>query len=321
MLAAMLRQSRSGRVWTLPLLAIALLLRPSSASAGFFSCTKNAPGISALGWCDTRGNFAGFIHLGTVLWAFTDGDVKALVQLALVTEAGGSVRAGQAGLLNMTRSNLTGVQVGLANTVGHKASGLQLGLLGSTALQLAGAQLSLFRNETDSGSGLQLGSVHNRANMFTGMQAHLGALYAWPVLPYRLARHGDLRARREIFAWVGLIASGLNSTRTLDGIQIGGWMNDATERLRGLQLGALNRAGELKGLQVGIVNWVTPGDADGTGEGVGVQLGLVNRSRTWTGLQVGLVNSATRLRGLQLGLMNHAVNSRLPVTPFFNLAW
>lgn len=309
------------RGWAIPLLVAVLLLSPRAAHANFFTCPSSYRGVSVLGWCE-QGSFTGLLHVGTLAWASVDGDMRALAQVALVTETKGSVLAGQLGLLNMTGKNLTGVQFGLANTVGGQTSGLQVAPLGSNTVQLAGAQLSLFHNNiSDSGHGLQLGSLHNRADSFTGVQAHLGALYAWPVLTWRLARHGDLQARRDIYAWAGLILSGLNSARTVDGAQIGGWMNDASERVHGFQLGMFNRAGELKGLQLGVVNWLTPGDGDGTGEGAGVQLGLVNRSQKWAGVQVGLVNSTAELRGLQVGLANHAGNAWLPLTPFVNAAW
>lgn len=302
-----------------PILVALLVLSPRVASADFFICDSNYRGATALGWCE-QGTFTGLLHLGTLAWARVDGDMTALAQVALVTETEGSVRAGQLGLLNRTGTNLTGVQLGLSNTVVGQTLGLQVGLGGSTG-QLTGAQLSAFHNQVQSGHGLQLGLLHNAADTFVGVQAHLGALYAWPVLTSRLARHGDLQARRDVYAWAGLILSGLNSARTVDGAQLGGWMNNASERVHGFQLGMLNRAGALRGLQVGAVNWVSPGDGTGPGEGSGVQLGGVNRSQTWTGLQVGLMNSTARLRGLQLGLVNHAGNAWLPVTPFLNAAW
>jgi hypothetical protein len=287
-----------------PILAALLLLSPHAARADFFVCNATYRGATALGWCE-QGSFTGFLHLGTLAWARTDGDVTALAQAALVTEAEGSVRAGQLGLLNRTGVNLTGLQLGLSNTVLGQTTGLQVGLGNSTSL-IAGMQLSAFHNQVHSGYGLQLGSIHNAAGTLVGVQAHLGALYGWPILVSRLTRYGDLQPRRDVYVWAGLFLSGVNSARTLHGAQIGGWMN---------------HAGELHGLQVGAVNWLSPGETSGTGEGIGVQLGLVNRARTWSGLQVGLVNSATRLRGLQLGLVNHAGNAWLPVTPVLNAAW
>ena len=283
-----------------PILAALLLLCPQVARADFFICDATYRGATALGWCD-QGSFKGFLHLGTVAWARADGDVTALAQVALVTETEGSVRAAQLGLLNRTGTHLTGVQLGLSNAVLGETIGLQVGL-GSGTGQLAGVQVSALHSQVRSGYGLQLGSIYNTADTFVGVQAHLGALYGWPVLVSRLARYGDLQPRRDVYVWAGLFLSGVNSARTVDGAQLGGWMNHVSGRIHGFQLGA--------------VNWLSSG-----GEGSGVQLGLVNRSPTWAGLQVGLVNSTARLRGLQLGLVNHAGNAWLPVTPFLNAAW
>ncbi len=266
-----------------PILAALLLLSPPAARADFFICDSSYRGATALGWCE-QGSFKGFLHLGTIAWARADGDVTALAQVALVTETEGSVRAAQLGLLNRTGAKLTGVQLGLSNAVLGQTTGLQVGLGSSTGL-LTGAQVSAFHNRVHSGYGLQLGSLHNTAETFVGVQAHVGALYGWPVLVSRLARYGDLQPRRDVYVWAGLFLSGVNSARTVDGAQIGGWMNHASERIHGFQLGILNRAGAVRGFQVG------------------------------------LVNSTPLLRGLQLGLVNHAGNAWLPVTPFLNAAW
>ena len=85
---------------------------------------------------------------------------------------------------------------------------------------------------------------------------------------------------------------------------------------------------DMKGAQLGLVNWAE------SGEQVGAQLGLVslgstfkgaqmgwafNYSKEVTGLQFGVVNYAERLnKGLQLGLVNIAKNGFLPVFVIFN---
>jgi opacity protein-like surface antigen len=92
----------------------------------------------------------------------------------------------------------------------------------------------------------------------------------------------------------------------------------------------LNRLkSDMKGVQLGLVNW-TEG-----GEQIGAQLGLVsitggyfkgaqlgwafNYAKEVRGLQLGIVNYAERLnKGLQLGLVNIAANGFLPVFVIVN---
>jgi hypothetical protein len=94
-------------------------------------------------------------------------------------------------------------------------------------------------------------------------------------------------------------------------------------------LGVNRLESDMKGVQLGLVNW-TEG-----GEQVGAQLGLVsltggyfkgaqlgwafNYAKEVTGLQLGVVNYAERLnKGLQLGLVNIAKNGFLPVFVIVN---
>lgn len=92
----------------------------------------------------------------------------------------------------------------------------------------------------------------------------------------------------------------------------------------------LNRVqSDMKGAQLGLVNWTE------SGEQVGAQLGLVsltgghfsgaqlgwafNYAKEVTGLQLGVVNYTERLnKGLQIGLVNIAKNGFLPVFVIFN---
>ena len=87
----------------------------------------------------------------------------------------------------------------------------------------------------------------------------------------------------------------------------------------------LNRVrGDMKGVQLGAVNWTESGEQKGAQLGLvslsggyfqGAQLGWAfNYSKEVTGLQLGIVNYAERLnKGLQIGLVNIAKNGFLPV--------
>ena len=68
-----------------------------------------------------------------------------------------------------------------------------------------------------------------------------------------------------------------------DGLLQTALTNVVLGQLRGVQFGATNYAGALRGLQFGVVN-VTTGETDG------LQIGLINSTRDTTALKIGLVN-------------------------------
>lgn len=93
---------------------------------------------------------------------------------------------------------------------------------------------------------------------------------------------------------------GLAGTRydgDVSGVQTALVAADAGGVLRGWQAGFVyNGAGELRGVQTGLVNHAT--DADG------VQFGAVNHAGSLDGLSIGLVNVAQTGHGLPIGLLN-----------------
>jgi hypothetical protein len=96
----------------------------------------------------------------------------------------------------------------------------------------------------------------------------------------------------------------INSAAGMYGIQ-GGLVNVLAGDTIGLQMGLANYSGNLKGAQIGIAN------VNGFVH-EGAQIGLINIARKTTGAQVGLVNiTATDLKGAQVGLVNFAGNGRL----------
>lgn len=92
----------------------------------------------------------------------------------------------------------------------------------------------------------------------------------------------------------------------------------------------LNRLqGDMKGVQLALVNWTEGGEQTGAqldlvslsgGHFTGAQLGWAfNYAKEVTGLQFGVVNYTERLnKGLQLGLVNIAKNGFLPVFVIVN---
>src|SRR5215471_12964085 len=86
---------------------------------------------------------------------------------------------------------------------------------------------------------------------------------------------------------------------------------------------------DMKGVQLGLVNWTEGGEQAGAqlglvsytgGHFMGAQLGWAfNYAKEVTGLQLGIVNYAEKLnKGLQIGLVNIAKNGFLPVFVIVN---
>jgi hypothetical protein len=94
-------------------------------------------------------------------------------------------------------------------------------------------------------------------------------------------------------------------------------------------LGVNRLQGDMKGVQMALVNWTESGQQAGAqlglvslsgGHFTGAQLGWAfNYAKEVTGVQIGVVNYAERLnKGLQIGLVNIAKNGFLPVFVIVN---
>lgn len=67
---------------------------------------------------------------------------------------------------------------------------------------------------------------------------------------------------------------------------------------------------DVKGLQVGIWNWVPDFD--------GWQIGLVNTTDRFRGLQLGVVNVTRQMYGVQVGVVNVIETNDIPFLPIIN---
>ena len=92
------------------------------------------------------------------------------------------------------------------------------------------------------------------------------------------------------------------------GVQFSGLYNVTKRLVIGGQFGAVNVAGSrLSGIQIGVLNRakLVEGKANNTSvKSFGLQVGLINHSKTNNGYQFGLINRAKRMRGVQVGLIN-----------------
>jgi hypothetical protein len=121
------------------------------------------------------------------------------------------------------------------------------------------------------------------------------------------------------------ISLGMNISKSyMEGVQIGGLLNYSSKLLSGVQIGLLanisngstqgvqlalyNRTREeLSGFQFGLTNLAYNIEGKNSimeTQSTGIQIGLVNYSKTMNGFQVGLVNLSGPNQGTQIGLIN-----------------
>jgi hypothetical protein len=95
----------------------------------------------------------------------------------------------------------------------------------------------------------------------------------------------------------------------VSGIQIGSLYNFSNGSVVGMQISTLFNYcnGELLGLQAGLINrtnTISGKKSTPPTSGSGIQIGLMNFSKSMDGLQIGLINFGGNVRGKQIGLLN-----------------
>lgn len=184
-----------------------------------------------------RLNGVGINALGSVV----HGDMNGVQITGLANLAGGTMRGVQfAGVSNISGNNTVGLSVaGLVNITGDGSKGVVItGLTNIGGDNNSGVMLSGFMNVTGNmASGLQLSGAAN----ITGQ------------------------------AFNGVMTSGLLNVvgEHMNGLQMAGLANITGNKLNGVQVGVFNYATNVRGLQIGLVNYYQK-------EMKGFQLGLVN---------------------------------------------
>jgi hypothetical protein len=172
---------------------------------------------------------------------------------------------------------LDGLELGTINVVDGSVRGAQIALVANiAAARVEGIELALLFNHASSTvSGLQIGGAFNRARGYVqGLQATAGA---------NIAEGSVLGGQASVF--------GFNYAKgAVDGLQLAPLANLTVGHVSGLQVAfGLNRAGDVSGAQIGLVN---------IGRNVrGAQIGLLNFADDVDGVPIGLV-SVTRSGGV-----------------------
>jgi len=209
-------------------------------------------------------------------------------------------------LANVIKGNVTGVQVsGLVNVVKQDVKGVQVAsFLKTNGGRLEGAQVAGFLNasKSDSSNAVQIAGFGN---------LNAGDLYGGQVSGYFNVNNGYLIGP-QVSGFInvnngpilGAQAAGfLNiNNGNLNGAQVAGFMNIASKNVQGSQVaGFINVSGKnINGVQVA---------------------GFLNRAKNVRGSQVGVINIADSVSGVQVGLFSFSRNGyrRLEVFGMENL--
>ncbi len=205
-------------------------------------------------------------------------------------------------LLYSENNNVIGLDAGICGK-SNRQTGAALNLLNVTSSDMAGLQGGLFNLCQGRMTGFQI-SGGNYADFLRGIQIGLSGNICGP---YK-SNSSDIESSG---LQIGLVGNGCDGT--FQGMQLSAMMNVSHEEFTGAQICfLLNYSNSnwkeepCKGIQIGSVNLTGVGF-------IGVQIGGVNSTPdALRGLQIGLLNSTGELHGIQIGLLNFAKQAQFP---------
>lgn len=235
------------------------------------------------------------------------------------------------GLCNIVDNEMIGTQIGLSQSA-RSMYGLQIGMMNMVGFESCRPPpLSAAYPPPHEAIGLQLG-LFNVSQQLTGLQLGLGnnfpcetaetstagvAVGSSPGFFWDTGRNEpkDLYLP-STFLWGdvrGIQVGGINLAHTLSGIQCG--LSAEANECTGLQIGTLHcGANSISGCQIGLLN-------NSAGIIRGVQIGVDNAAVDMSGLQIGIANVAARMNGIQIGLFNYIRENPLPFMVIVNASF
>jgi len=224
-----------------------------------------------------------------------------------------NLRGLDVGVFNRVDNQVVGIQASLLSCVAEDLTGMQVSagvVTVNYAERVRGAQISFGVNPAFWTSGANIGnevsgfqiatfgnfvSTNANSRLTGGQIALLGVNQSW----------GDSKGFQCVFF-------GGNMAKRMTGIQFGPMViNAARDHFAGLQIGAMNQAGEW--------HWPRCGcRKDAIGGIDGIQIGMFNYAAEVKGVQVGLINHCLRLSGVQIGAINISSDHKWPCIPLIN---
>lgn len=219
-------------------------------------------------------------------------------------------------LISGKNTYLYGVEVGLVNRITIDTRGIQVGLVNNGFLGGERPRGPTFFDFQNSVYGIQVGLMNN-ASGFRGIQA---GVLNWHNKFFRDVNRTAMDNWSGVAVGLANISKG-GSVRGIQCGALGNIADGEMSGIQ-IQPGAIlggNIAGSLYGLQVS--TGILPGPSGNIADTVrGVQLAVCfNKASEMRGVQIGLVNVAQRLRGVQIGLFNIIREGFLPFCPILNV--
>lgn len=208
-----------------------------------------------------------------ILGSATQREVHGIQLSGLANIAGNEMYGLQvSGLANIVGDEMRGIQVaGITNVTGDQMKGISAsGMVNIAGDESRGVMLTGFANITgDDSRGMLISGLLNitgdraKGVHLSGMGNIVGENFQGIMASGLLGVVGDVGAGLQIAGVANIIGD------TFSGLQFSGVGNVVGDDLQGIQLAPFNFAGNLRGLQVGLVNYRKKSSK-------GFQLGLVN---------------------------------------------
>jgi len=204
------------------------------------------------------------------------------------------------GLINMTGSNMNGIQIsGLANINGDYLRGVSIsGLANIAGVESKGILITGLSNIVgENHSGIMVSSLINIAG-----QCSNGIHFA-----------GLSNITGNDISGLSVAGAGNLSGDDLNGLHISGLGNVSGENMNGLHIAGLGNVagGSARGVQLSALSNIVAKNFEG------LQMSIFNMGRNVKGVQLGLVNYYERdMKGLQLGLVNANPSTRIQLMIF-----
>lgn len=185
------------------------------------------------------------------------------------------------GLLRSKVYETNGVMLAFGVNETERLRGLQYSHFFNRAGYVEGVQCTQIFNQADYLKGVQASGIFNTAKNVTGLQA--AGIFNTAHDFEGLQAAGIFNVSHD---YHGMQAAGIyNVSKNMRGFQAAGILNKADD-FNGLQLaGIVNRADDLRGCQISAILNVAHDSREG-----GVQIGLINVANEIKGLQLGLLN-------------------------------
>jgi hypothetical protein len=218
---------------------------------GLMSYTVRRRGIAVNGLHTGSNDMSGVVLSG--LSSMSSGNVTGISVGGLASRVDGRFRGvSAAGLVSDLRNGMTGISIGgLAAGTRGEATGLMIGGLSARAATTRGIVISPVRAAANNANGLTVGGVFAQGT--TSLDGVTAGLIVLSPTIRGVATAATIGGHNLTGIFIAPVGTSVDGKGTLRGVAISG-INAIHGAQRGLTIGILNSASELKGVQIGVIN-------------------------------------------------------------------